>query len=919
MAVAIESLEVKTGPSQEGEIKDGFNLTLTQLVDSFFPESSFADREEMGNLINQCNDLLSGANLTYFLSALNILPFVKEGYSSPAGVRNRVGLDAENPQSQTFNLNMKLNEGPTLTFYLGYKEGFNDPSNARLTLLKSLTKKYSLYRLDPEEYGLKPTSALFKIPGDENMIGVKPIDNKSEAYQASPILILEKTESAADSESVELKIAVETNSEKDMVRDYSRLRTLFTIRLKSLYSEDTERIMFSDYYSYCQKSASGHNGETGWIYDETGWIFNGLESQTHITGDAVSTLISPLSIDSLRGKMLDSHIPYTSDSFYRKEMERKYLPMYYLNLLLLSARLANLAINNGDGIISEADMFGLSDEPVLGILSQETKIDFEFQFIDLRNVYGEESNKNVFQFYSPIEFLLYENLWMGRDIWKDLDNFYLQLTEAVEKDPENFWRFLITIGLDNVFPAFKEFQNNPNFDDLLLHYSQTSSGGMEAFCKAVDASLSPDNPYKRMESESIFEYWTRLINLLPDISTSRDWRPSKEKQQSDLYFMKLCKALGAFAVLKNEQPSGAILVKDDIRGYAHDQVNLYVIKHHRDQAIAVVIYDEYVDTADEELEGYRLYTLIEPDLATAEYIRYFNLAKICCGISSNISPIELKHILASETYNQSGFKPPPAEIIMRIPEMEEELFDFLWRLGFQNMPDYLVQKYIQINEGGYDEKTAQIYTKQMDELMRKVGSIEQEMLLEWLGPNIKGKKILDTGCGSGNEVLLLYNQEADVYGIDGSEEMIRQAQERYPEIADRFQIGYVTELPSGNEMFDIIMSKYVINELSDPDAFFKQATRCLKPGGTLIFFAHHPQSQMEFSRTDDYFRRGPVETILGDNLSIIEPQHQLQDYLSEYFTDSFILARFMEGQDPALRMHPNKNYPEMLVIKAIKK
>jgi len=919
MAVALEQLNLKTGISQELEIRDGFDLTLTQLVDSFFPDGSPVQKDEMNKLLHLCNELLSSADLTYYLSASNILPFIRKQSVSSGENANRINLFAADPQSQAFNLQMKLLQGSPLTFYIGYKNGhnhFNNLTHTKEAIQESLEKRFAASQLEPEKYGLNPAAVLYRLAGDENLLSVKPLSMSSESKKISPILILEKTASITDSDRIELRIAVETDTETGAVQEYSKLRTLFTIKLKDLVGEATEDLMFSDYYHSCHNPALSPRARVNWIFGEA-------ESYGHISEDTIKILNSPISIYSVSGRMLERHIPYTTDFIKREEMFRYYRPIYYLKLLNLSAELANLAVEK-EGKLPEEATYEIPEEPELSVLSEETRGDIEYQFHILDKAYGNEKyiNTSVFNIYSPIEFLLYESLWRDQNTWKDLGNFILQLTKAVEKNPHNLWKFMVAIGLKDVFPALKGIQDYQNFENLLLSFYRQSSDGKEAFCRAVDASLPEESRYKRQSSESDIGYWTRLIDLLPDISASRDFRPAKESSQSDIYYMKLCKGLAAFAVLNREEASAAFLVKAGAKSsYAHDRVNKHFIKRFDERAAKIALYELYVDTANQKMAGYTLYTLREPDPATALYIRHFQLARIFCGIPS-ASSIGSINILSSDSLVQ-GLNPPPDEIIIGMPEMEEELFNFLWyQLGDRNLPDALVQKYIsgEKSVGGYDAETADIYTQQMDALLKEVGSIEQEILLEWLGTELNGKKVLDDGCGSGNEVHLLNNNGADVYGIDGSSKMISQTIEKYPELADRFRENDVSILPFDDETFDIIISKYVINENENIDTIFREIIRCLKPDGTLIFFAHHPMSQMAFSdNPHDYFGRRKVNTKLGEKLTIPEPQHTLGEYLSQYFTDSFILARFQEGQDPSLRMHPDKNYPEMLVIKAIKK
>ena len=219
---------------------------------------------------------------------------------------------------------------------------------------------------------------------------------------------------------------------------------------------------------------------------------------------------------------------------------------------------------------------------------------------------------------------------------------------------------------------------------------------------------------------------------------------------------------------------------------------------------------------------------------------------------------------------------------------------------------------------GYDTIKADKYSRTMEILFKKYGSIEQEILLRFLGNNLDGKIIMDTACGLGNEMSLLREKGAEVYGIDGIQK-IQLAKNKYPNLKNRFRVGDVYHLPFRKEIFDVIISKYVLNEIQDIDAAIIQSHRCLKPGGILVVFAHHPMSQMAFSnKPEDYFGQNQVNVRLGKELEIKEWQHQVRQYLS-ILSKLFIIDEYDERQDPAQRLHINKNYPEMMIIKAVKR
>lgn len=253
-------------------------------------------------------------------------------------------------------------------------------------------------------------------------------------------------------------------------------------------------------------------------------------------------------------------------------------------------------------------------------------------------------------------------------------------------------------------------------------------------------------------------------------------------------------------------------------------------------------------------------------------------------------------------------------------QMRTVLKNYYRQIGVTNFSELVRKIKIRYSAAkGYDAETTERYTELVDELREKFGSDEEEIILGKLGTKIKGKKILDAGCGPGILTEILDNKGADVFGIDLSEPMIRIARERYPHLSDRFHIANISQFPFEDESFDVIVSKYVLNELRDLDPPISEFKRCLKHRGKLILIIHHPMSQMARSENPtDYFGTDQISVPLSENLTITEYQHQIKSYVKRLLKNGWRLIDFDEGQDPAQKINEDKNYAEMLVLEAIK-
>jgi SAM-dependent methyltransferase len=98
--------------------------------------------------------------------------------------------------------------------------------------------------------------------------------------------------------------------------------------------------------------------------------------------------------------------------------------------------------------------------------------------------------------------------------------------------------------------------------------------------------------------------------------------------------------------------------------------------------------------------------------------------------------------------------------------------------------------------------------------------------------DVRGKTVLDLGCGSGNELVVLLARGANVIGIDISPDLIALAKER---VGDRALVrvgsAYDTELPDSS--VDVIFCISVIHHL-DISIVCGEMRRILKPGGFVV-------------------------------------------------------------------------------------
>ncbi|MCI4669016.1 MAG: class I SAM-dependent methyltransferase [Bacteroidia bacterium] len=124
-----------------------------------------------------------------------------------------------------------------------------------------------------------------------------------------------------------------------------------------------------------------------------------------------------------------------------------------------------------------------------------------------------------------------------------------------------------------------------------------------------------------------------------------------------------------------------------------------------------------------------------------------------------------------------------------------------------------------------------------------------ERLVAHLNPQ-EGYNFLDLGSGTGNYTAALKENKLDITGIDPSEEMIRLASKKFPEI--NWKIGAAEKIPFEDESFDGVVTTLTIHLWESLIKGFREINRVTKENGRLVIFTAMPH-QMEHYWLNEYF------------------------------------------------------------------
>lgn len=107
--------------------------------------------------------------------------------------------------------------------------------------------------------------------------------------------------------------------------------------------------------------------------------------------------------------------------------------------------------------------------------------------------------------------------------------------------------------------------------------------------------------------------------------------------------------------------------------------------------------------------------------------------------------------------------------------------------------------------------------------------------------SIKEDKILDIGCGEGEQLFYLKNKRNNIFlfGVDINEKSIKKAKKKVKELSFKninFLACNAKKLPFKNNFFDFVLISLVLHENKKEEALLiiNEAERVLKNGGFLI-------------------------------------------------------------------------------------
>ena len=104
-----------------------------------------------------------------------------------------------------------------------------------------------------------------------------------------------------------------------------------------------------------------------------------------------------------------------------------------------------------------------------------------------------------------------------------------------------------------------------------------------------------------------------------------------------------------------------------------------------------------------------------------------------------------------------------------------------------------------------------------------------------------GMKVLDVGCGTGNNLMLYRQTGCSVYGIDLSPSMLEIARTKLAEGAE-LQLGDASKMPYQDNFFDLVITMFALHEMSSEirPLVMTEMIRVTKQEGKVLIIDFHP-------------------------------------------------------------------------------
>jgi SAM-dependent methyltransferase len=244
-----------------------------------------------------------------------------------------------------------------------------------------------------------------------------------------------------------------------------------------------------------------------------------------------------------------------------------------------------------------------------------------------------------------------------------------------------------------------------------------------------------------------------------------------------------------------------------------------------------------------------------------------------------------------------------------------------------------------MKENKYDDVK---FFNQYSQMTRSINGLEgagEWHELKKMLPDLKGKHVLDLGCGFGWHCRFAVEQGAkSVIGIDISERMLNEARKKTESPLVEYVRKPIEDIDYLPDTFDVVISSLAFHYIESFDDICDKVSHCLISGGDFVFSVEHPvftaygtqdwfydeQGNCLHWPVDKYFTEGIRKAIfLGEE--VLKYHKTLTTYVNGLIKAGFEITGLVEPEPDEHLLQTNPKMldelrrPMMLLISARKK
>jgi ubiquinone/menaquinone biosynthesis C-methylase UbiE len=178
-----------------------------------------------------------------------------------------------------------------------------------------------------------------------------------------------------------------------------------------------------------------------------------------------------------------------------------------------------------------------------------------------------------------------------------------------------------------------------------------------------------------------------------------------------------------------------------------------------------------------------------------------------------------------------------------------------------------------------------------------------ERRLHLLG-KVRGRRVLELGCGAADWSIALAREGARAVGLDFSEARLRQARDRIRRAGVKVSLmqANAESLPYPDGHFDIVLSDYGATTFANPRRTVPEVGRVLRTGGIFVFAHASPfrsvaeefdPDRLQRALVRDYFRLGKIR-----RAESVEFQLPYGEWVRLFASCDLLVDRLIEPRAP---------------------